>query len=882
MKKKNVQAMLTGMAVMMSVMLPTTSVLAAVPEKEQTVYVNADENGKSENVIVSNWLKNKDGESQLVDKSSLNNIQNVKGDEEFKQGSDDTITWDANGKDIYYQGETTQELPVGVNITYYLDGKEIQPSELAGKSGKVKIHIDYENKQKQTTEVNGSEEDIYTPFMMMTAMILPTDVFSNIEIENGKVLSDGNNNIAVGFGFPGLSDSLRLSEAEELKDMEIPDFVEITADVKDFSLSMTATVATTGILDELNLGEIDSADELKENMNKMTESSEALVKGSKELQDGISSMDSSADTFVSGLNSADNGAGQLKSGIYKMNGSKGELLSGISRLIQGMEALESGASQLQTGVGSYTEGSAVLGEGITKTAEGASALKDGVDTLNEKKEALVQGVSNLSNGSKELKDGSQTLKDGVNAYTAGVDKLDKGLGQLNSQLQSALGQTDQLPEAVKGIEEGSKALINGAGQLQEGAKQAEAAAGNMESSVGTLAAAAGSVSQGAGSAAGIIESYVGSLSDNASATATEQAKTAIAKENAAVNAQANAQQRANVAAALSAAGLSEEQQQEVLANLGNISVGVQTTANIEVPANTGNTEAIGQLRDIQAQMSAVQQQIGSTDLSAVQQQIEQLKAGAQTAVTGAEELTKGVTTFGEAVKPLGGFSTMASTLKEAVAALKAGSEELCKQNSALNTGASQVAVGSQKLHGGLEALSDGATQLSAGIEQLTQGATELADGTAQLQSGSQELNQNNEQLNAGAVQLAAGSQELLNGGNSLSQGAGVLSNGIAQLADGASALKDGTFKLAAGGKELKSGATQLKDGSVKLADGMAEFDKEGIQKLNDVLNGDLQTIMDRLKAIEDADKSYTAFDGQSQDINGKVKFIIETAGIGKE
>lgn len=882
MKKKNVQAMLTGMAVMMSVMLPTTSVLAAVPEKEQTVYVNADESGKSENVIVSNWLKNADGESQLSDKSELSNIQNVKGDEEFKQGSDNRLTWDANGKDIYYQGETSKDLPVGVNLTYYLDGKEIQPSELAGKSGKVKIHIAYENKQQQTAEINGGEENIYTPFMMMTAMVLPTDVFSNIQIENGKILSDGNNNIAVGFGFPGLSDSLHLSETEELSDLEIPDFVEITADVKDFELSMTATVATTGLLEELNLDEIGSADELKENMNKLIESSTALVKGSKELQDGISKMNSSADTFVNGLNSADSGAGQLKGGIDKMNSSKGELLSGISRLTQGMEALENGASQLQTGVGSYTAGSATLGEGIVKTAQGASDLKIGADTLNEKKEALVQGISNLSNGSKDLKAGAQTLKEGIGAYTAGVNKLDQGLGQLNSQLQGALGQTEQLPEAIKGITEGSKELIGGAGQLQEGAKQAEEAAGNMEASVGALAAAAGGVSQGAGSAAGIIENYIGSLNDSGSAAATEQAKAAIAKENAAVNAQANTQQRANVAAALSAAGLTEEQQQAVLANLGNISVGVQTSANIEVPTNPGNTEAVGQLKGIQEQMASVQQQISGTDLGAVQEQIGQLKTGAQTAAAGAEKLTKGVTTFGEAVKPLGGFSTMASTLKEAVAALKAGSGELCKQNSALNAGASQVAVGSQKLQGGLEALSNGAAGLSAGIEKLAQGAAGLSDGTAQLQRGSQELNQNNKQLNAGAAQLAAGSQELLKGGNTLSQGAGVLSNGIEQLAAGASSLKDGTSKLAAGGTELKSGVTQLQDGSMKLADGMAEFDKEGIQKLSDVLNGDLQTVLDRLKAVEDADKSYTAFDGASQDMNGKVKFIIETAGIEKE
>ena len=152
-------------------------------DKEETVYVKTDANGEEKTVIVSDWLKNFSGEAKIKDATDLTDVENVKGNETYKRGKKDSITWNANGKDIYYQGETTKELPVGVNITYYLDGKEIQPSELAGKSGKVKIRINYENKQQQTAEVNGKEENIYTPFMMMTAMILPTDVFSNIEIE---------------------------------------------------------------------------------------------------------------------------------------------------------------------------------------------------------------------------------------------------------------------------------------------------------------------------------------------------------------------------------------------------------------------------------------------------------------------------------------------------------------------------------------------------------------------------------------------------------------------------------------------------------------------------------------------------------------------------
>ena len=78
MKRKYVQAMMTGMTAMLAVTVPVTTVAAATPEKEQTVYVNADQNGNVEKVIVSNWLKNTDKESTLEDNSELNDIINVR------------------------------------------------------------------------------------------------------------------------------------------------------------------------------------------------------------------------------------------------------------------------------------------------------------------------------------------------------------------------------------------------------------------------------------------------------------------------------------------------------------------------------------------------------------------------------------------------------------------------------------------------------------------------------------------------------------------------------------------------------------------------------------------------------------------------------------
>lgn len=136
MKRKNVQALLVGMAVMMSVILPTSPILAAEntqTEKEQTVYVTADENGKFRKCDCQQLAENKGKEKTLKDKSSLTDIENVKGDETFKQNSDGTLTWNTDGGDIYYQGTTGKKLPVSVKLTYYLDGKEIQASEFGRK-----------------------------------------------------------------------------------------------------------------------------------------------------------------------------------------------------------------------------------------------------------------------------------------------------------------------------------------------------------------------------------------------------------------------------------------------------------------------------------------------------------------------------------------------------------------------------------------------------------------------------------------------------------------------------------------------------------------------------------------------------------------------------
>lgn len=112
--------------------------------KEETVYILADANGNAESAIVSEWLKNPEKLDALSDVSELKDIENVKGRETFEKKGN-VLEWQADGNDIYYQGVTTKEAPVTVNVSYYLDGKKISPKDLAGKSGNVKIRFDYTN-----------------------------------------------------------------------------------------------------------------------------------------------------------------------------------------------------------------------------------------------------------------------------------------------------------------------------------------------------------------------------------------------------------------------------------------------------------------------------------------------------------------------------------------------------------------------------------------------------------------------------------------------------------------------------------------------------------------------------------------------------------------
>lgn len=295
--------------------------------KEETVYIIADDKGAAKNMIVSDHLLNHEGKETITDASSLKDIENVKGEETFTQDGQ-TLTWNAGGNDIYYQGTSEKKPPITQNITYYLDGKEIAPKELAGKSGKVKIRFDYTNHEKSG--------DVYVPFMAISGMVLD-DSFRNVQVINGKVIADGNRQVVVGYTLPGLKESLQVSDGDFDAGITLPEYFEVTADVTDFTLDMTMTV----VMNAANFihAEGGSSLSLEDELNSLTDATGRLEDGSAALADGVDTLKSKLGEFQNGMNtladgvsSLQNGAGSLADGANALNTSAQAINNGIAAL----------------------------------------------------------------------------------------------------------------------------------------------------------------------------------------------------------------------------------------------------------------------------------------------------------------------------------------------------------------------------------------------------------------------------------------------------------------------------------------------------------------------------------------------------------------------
>ena len=681
----------------------------AETSKDETVYVLAGADGTVQKIIVSDWIKNAMAADSLEDKTELSDIENIKGDESFTLGGDNSCVWDAQGNDIYYQGNIEKELPVQMSVCYTLDGQAIAPEALAGQSGHVTIRFDYQNMQYEEVLLDGKTEKIYVPFTMLTGMLLDTEVFRNVTISNGKLINDGDRIAVVGIAFPGLQEDLAISKEK----LDIPDYVEISADVENFEMGMTMTLATTELFGAIDSDKLD-LHELSDAMAELTDAMDQLMDGSSQLYDGLCTLLEKSGDLVSGINKLAEGAAQLKAGAG---------------------SLDSGAAQLQAG---------------------AAQLSSGLNTLNANSSSLNGGARQVFSSLLSMAN-TQLSEAGLSVPALTIDNY-------ASVLDGVIASLDDTAVYQAALEQVTATVNANRGMIEE--KVTEAVQAQVEAEVSAQVTAA------------VQETVTQAVHENE------------AQFRAAVIQQALGMTVEEYKAAIEAGLVTQEQQDAVNA-------AVEAAMQAEIDARM-------QREEIQAQINAVTQQtVGE------QMQSDEIQA----LIASNTELQ------------------VQQAISEAMS-----SDAVQAQLSAAAEGAKSVIA--------LKSSLDSYNAFYLGLITYTSGVSSAAAGANELKTGA-------DALKAGTSELSAGAAELL--------------QGIQTMKDSAPALVDGI--------------TQLRDGSMELSDGLKQFNKEGIQKLIEVVDGDLDGLSNRIRVTADVAKHYTSFSGISEDMDGDVKFIYKTDSI---
>ena len=718
-------------------------------DKDESVYLISDANGNVNKTIVVDHLKNKDKKDTLEDASNLSDIENVKGKEKFTQ-SGDKLTWQAGGKDIYYQGTATEEPPVTQKVTYYLDGKEISPEDLAGKSGKVKIRFDYTNTTSYTETVNGEKQTVSVPFAAVTGLVLG-DGFENIEVTNGKAEVSDSSSVVLGYALPGLKDSLGIKDGDLDGDVNFPEYMEMTADVKNFSMPAAMTFVVNAS-DYVSTDGIDTSDlddminDLKDASTQLQDGSKTLAEGTDTLADGLSTLQSKLGTFASGVGTLQNGLKTYTDGVSTLSGGLNKLNSNVPTLSNGITTLNSSAKSLNDGV-------ALL-----------NATVSAKFTDSEKKTLLDQVHSTLESQKSEIEKQAQTT---VASQKTAIQKqaqsaVDLQKTDIQKQAQSTVAdQKEDIEKKAQAAVDDQKEQIKSVAaetvkQQETEIKNQAASAVEQEFTSGKTDYITNEAKKQLASIKPVIESgvkaqFVQKMAEkNPAITDYDSAKTFfdqnVGMKDGAAEACVNEQIDTIINNLAGSVASTAKDASKIAAGEAAYTAASQTAGEA---AYTGASLAAGTAAYTAARQTAGEAAYAGASLAATTAAYTGASQAATTAaytgaVSGAEQAT----------------ITSAEQTKATVAA-------------SIN----QKQANGYSLVTGMKALADGTQTLYNSVPTLTSGIKQLVDGSNTLVA-------NNAQLNSGASQLADGTNQIVSGVDQLTTGSHTLSEGAHTLADG--------------------------------------------------------------------------------------------------
>lgn len=657
-------------------------------KKTETVYAVLNGDGSLSDIVVSGWLHNDAGIKNLKEKLNLTDVKNVKTDE-VPEDNNGEYTWNSDSNDIYYQGNSTEQLPVTMQITYELDGQQLSQEELKGKSGHLKINIHLTNVNSETKTINGKNVIIH-PFYVAGGMLsLNNDHYSNATCDQGKIVTDGSKQMLVFAAIPGLKDTLESADLSKVSDqLSIGDDINIECDVTDcdelnLMMGMSNEEDISDILDEG-----DSIEDLTNGITKLMDADDQLVDGSQKLADGTQQLITESEPLTSSsgnIRTLSNGALTLNSGALRLKAALAQYTDGVGQLNDGVNALYAipdGANQISLGMTTPTE----EGKPESSLTGGAAALTAGLQNMKQQVDAGLSS-ENVTTMMTQLDTAISTLNGLKETLGRDADTLNGLKGTLSTATEKLTGLKTVMTTFVKSSADSLQASINA-----------------IDTSIAS------------------IDSALAIIPDDEANAATKRdlnaSKAALETQRATLAAQAQALSG-------NSAGLPEQLQQAAksLSDM-NDTLGSSLTALQGLGTDVDN--AITTMGALKTTLEGSTSQLG-----ALANMKGTMDAGFDQLITGSQKISAGIDQVNTDVQAL------AEQSKTGIDKVKTATSQLASNNEAINEGMASLQTGTQTVAN----QSDSFNQMADGLDSLKDAFVTLNDGAQQLADGQKQFRQ---------------------------------------------------------------------------------------------------------------------------------------------
>lgn len=278
-----------------------TSNVGEYSTKDEVIYGKLDSNGTVQNMYVVNSF-HITNPGNIKDFGSYTNVRNLTDLSDIDLNNNNEIHFTTMEEEFYYQGELENEpLPWDISMTYFLDGKKINPEQLAGKSGKLEIHI--------ATAANDQVDQVFFEnYLLQISVKFDPLIFHDIHAPKGIEANEGKN---------------KLINFSVLPDQE--------------ELLIISTNVTNLQMEPIEISAIPAIIALEDpDMDEMTKEMKTLADAIRDLNNGVAKLRDGTLELADGTNELRKGSNEYLQGMSELNKSSNELISGSEEIVNAL------------------------------------------------------------------------------------------------------------------------------------------------------------------------------------------------------------------------------------------------------------------------------------------------------------------------------------------------------------------------------------------------------------------------------------------------------------------------------------------------------------------------------------------------------------------